>query len=230
MSGDASNWRRQSPRREAQGIDSKCESRRERPARAPTQWGRRQPRIAAEGRHAAVRKTLPEHRGRSARGRQAARSDSPLDQGGRGREQPASRGSARRPCSARSKSVTAGLRVARRCESVGTHADLRQGHPSRPAPPVARTSQAARRPSARIPPSSLDQAAKAGAVKPPRGALFSPRETFMFCSPFGAVRKNANCHLEILPFAFRGASRSLRPFAQAFGRRSPVANLRTTSF
>jgi hypothetical protein len=26
VSGDASNWRRQSPRREAQGIDSKCES------------------------------------------------------------------------------------------------------------------------------------------------------------------------------------------------------------
>jgi len=29
VSGDASNWRRQSPRREAQGIDSKCESARE---------------------------------------------------------------------------------------------------------------------------------------------------------------------------------------------------------
>jgi len=79
VSGDASNWRRQSPRREAQGIDSKCESRRERPARAPTQWGRRQPRIAAEGRHAAVRKTLPEHRGRSARGRHAKARESPAE-------------------------------------------------------------------------------------------------------------------------------------------------------
>src|SRR5689334_16609543 len=105
------------------------------------------------------------------------------------------------PRRARSKSVTAGLRVARRCESVGTHADLRQRHPSRPALPVARA--------ARWPPTlgenptivTRSGTAKLCAVKPlvslfflpvkpPRGALFSaPLKLYVVLSFRGSSQK-----------------------------------------